>query len=160
MQRNAGPIYRLKKSEADKAEEELNQISKLNDVIIARKQASIDSINLLVQVEISNVEAKAYDGFAARLEGLDRITANSQAISLAHWFIIFLFIAIESAPIFVKLISPKGPYDDRLRVHEHLSDTVRGQQMATQNTTVRKQGQRLDAPEKEWLEGELGRSLR
>jgi hypothetical protein len=33
-------------------------------------------------------------------------------------FIILLFIAIETAPIFVKLISPRGPYDDLLELAE------------------------------------------
>ena len=31
--------------------------------------------------------------------------------------IILLFIAIETSPIFVKLISSKGPYDDLLEKH-------------------------------------------
>jgi hypothetical protein len=59
------------------------------------------------------------DGPAARMEALDRITGNSEAILWAHWFILLLFVAIETAPVFVKLISPKGPYDNLLRIAEH-----------------------------------------
>jgi hypothetical protein len=53
------------------------------------------------------------------MEALDRITESSSAILWAHWFIVLLFIAIETAPVFVKLISPKGPYDNLLRIAEH-----------------------------------------
>ena len=53
------------------------------------------------------------------MEALDRITGTSAAILWAHWFILLLFIAIETAPVFVKLISPKGPYDNLLRIAEH-----------------------------------------
>src|SRR5690606_1280406 len=69
--------------------------------------------------ELHALERSRLDGPAARLAALDRITENSQAIYWAHWFILLLFIAIETAPVFVKLISPRGPYDNRLRIAEH-----------------------------------------
>jgi hypothetical protein len=38
-----------------------------------------------------------------------------------------LFIAIETAPIFVKLISPRGPYDELLELHEEKVKLFKGE---------------------------------
>src|SRR5690606_7251798 len=37
---------------------------------------------------------------------------------IANLFIILLFVAVETAPIFVKLLANKGPYDYFLEKHE------------------------------------------
>jgi hypothetical protein len=44
-----------------------------------------------------------------------------------------LFIAIETSPIFVKLISAKGPYDDLLEKHEHSIENFKIEQMSKLN---------------------------
>jgi hypothetical protein len=54
-----------------------------------------------------------YDGLMARLDGLAKLP---QTPSL---FIMLLFICIETAPVFSKLFSAKGPYDEKLRNIEH-----------------------------------------
>ena len=54
-------------------------------------------------------------------------------MNLANIFIILLFIAIETAPIFVKLISSRGPYDDLLEKHEHSIETFKIEQMSKLN---------------------------
>jgi hypothetical protein len=46
------------------------------------------------------------------------LTEESQAMAMANIFILLLFIAIETAPIFVKLLADKGPYDEFLEKHE------------------------------------------
>src|SRR5690606_4750954 len=59
-----------------------------------------------------------YDGMAARMEALSQLTEQSKAMAMANIFIILLFVAIETAPIFVKLLAEKGPYDHFLERHE------------------------------------------
>ncbi len=71
------------------------------------------------EFNIQKVTIDKYDGLAARMEALSQLAKESNAIWLANIFIILLFIAIETAPIFVKLISERGPYDNLLEVHEH-----------------------------------------
>lgn len=117
--RNLGPIYKVKKADADKAESELDELSRANKgrIVVLEKLLS-ENINLM-NLEINSLERSRLNGPAARLEALDRITHTSQAILWAHWFILLLFIAIETAPVFVKLMSPKGPYDNLLRISEH-----------------------------------------
>ncbi len=69
---------------------------------------------------------------AARIDALDRLGSRSNAIYLASIFIMLLFIAIETAPIFTKLISPRSPYDHLLNEHEHVYEMA-----AKESITVR-----------------------
>ena len=61
---------------------------------------------------------EGFDGLAARMEALAALTKESSTMAMANILIMLLFIAIETAPIFVKLISPRGPYDEYLELHE------------------------------------------
>lgn len=117
--RNMGPIYRAKKQDALKAQLELDdlyarlipQIEEKEDKLLlldAKQNAELEALN---RVELS--------GFAARIEALDRVSQKSSAIAMASLFIMLLFIAIETTPIFVKLISSRSPYDYVLDKHEH-----------------------------------------
>ena len=117
--RNLGPIYKAKKADADAAAAELEILQAQNQALIQQKLDSLSQIDSLQTAEINGFERARYDGLAARMEALSNITAKSEAISIANIFIILLFIAIETAPLFVKLISQKGPYDELLQAHEY-----------------------------------------
>ena len=64
------------------------------------------------------------DLMAARMDALSRLSASSEAIAFASIFIMLLFIAIETAPIFVKLIAHKSPYDFLIDEKEHVFSAV------------------------------------
>lgn len=118
--RNLGPIYKAKKADADKAEAELQKFySEYRDrmSVVERNKAENDSLMLS---GIAGLERSRLNGPAARMEALSRISSKSSAISWANWFIMLLFIAIETAPVLVKLISAKGPYDNLLKMEEHV----------------------------------------
>ncbi len=119
MKKNLGPIYRAKKKEADLAQSELDQTLQTNLPLIAEHQTTIGSLEQTIQNEINALERSNYGGIAARMDALDRLAQGSMAIYLANIFIILLFISIETAPIFVKLISYRSPYDYLLHEHEH-----------------------------------------
>jgi hypothetical protein len=117
--KNIGPIYKAKKAEADKAQEELQALKGDRDAQIAFHQNAINELVAQEKGEIASLPREAYNGFAARLEALSRLSAKSEAISIASLFIIIMFICIETAPIIVKLIAIRGPYDFKLDAHEH-----------------------------------------
>ena len=121
MRRNAGPIFKIKKADADRVETELVDLMTTNNVQISEKQSRIAEISQNQQSELNGLEESLLNGLASRLEALNRITLSSNAIWMANWFIILLFIAVESAPVFVKLLSPKGPYDFALETVEYKS---------------------------------------
>jgi len=129
MQRNLGPIYKAKKVDADKAENELIALTAKNQTLIDQKLKEIADIKNTIAAEKVNMGRGRLDGMAARIDALSNLTKKSEAILWANWFIILLFIAIESAPIFVKLISGKGPYDEKLEAHEYAYKVNREEQI-------------------------------
>ncbi|MCB9307042.1 MAG: DUF4407 domain-containing protein [Lewinellaceae bacterium] len=119
-QRNLGPIYRAKKADADQAQAELDALLATALPQIVEKEAAAKSLEAEVQTAIAGLQRSTYNGLAARMEALERLTSKSQGILIASLFITLLFIAIETAPIMVKLISYRSPYDYLLHEHEHV----------------------------------------
>ena len=111
-----GPLYKEKRAFYEKAEADLNAIRAANMATLARLEKKID--NLYEQKESSLSSSKEvvgnYDGFLARFEALEKLTAENQALANAKTFISILFVLIETAPMLVKLMAPRGPYDDML----------------------------------------------
>jgi hypothetical protein len=118
--RNLGPIYLTKKANADQAQVELEQLSALNLAAIKEKEQSILQFETNEQGTISSLNRSNYDGFAARIDALSRLTQRSMAIYWASIFIMLLFVAVETAPIMVKLISQRSPYDYLLHQKEQI----------------------------------------
>jgi len=116
--RNMGKIFTLKSKAAEKAAEnyELTKMELLPKIEEQeQKLAAIDERKL---TELTNMEKATMSGFASRLKALHRLSAKDEAIKWAGLFLTILFLIIECAPILVKLISEKSPYDQRLEILE------------------------------------------
>ncbi len=117
--KNLGPIYTVKKANADKAEQELNDLRSVNQLLISRLREKKDSVLQVQSKELAAIDVSSIDGLALQIEALDRLTNKYDAISYANIFIMLLFIAIETSPVLIKLMSQRGPYDELLEAHEH-----------------------------------------
>lgn len=120
MRRNLGPIYLTKRAAADKAQSELDQVLLTNNALIASQQEKLNETETKMKEEINSLQRVSLDGFAARMEGLERASKRSEAIFIASIFITLLFITIETAPVVTKLILDRSPYDFVLNKHEQL----------------------------------------
>lgn len=135
--RNAGPIYKIKKADADRIGQELDQLRRKNDLLIQQKLHALDQADSAVAAEKNTLSKQKLDGPASRMEALSRLTQKSAAVWWANLFIVFLFIAIETAPVFVKLISPRGPYDHLLKIEEHGFEGQRIERIAQINASIK-----------------------
>lgn len=153
--RNAGPIYRIKKVDADRAEEELIALRTTNEALIAEKRTQIAANEQQTAASIAALEDASLNGLASRLEAMARLTAKSEAIFIAQWFILLLFIAIETAPIFVKLITQRGPYDYLQGSHEYKFQARHFQSMAETNAQIKEESRGLRGEEADYLEKKL-----
>jgi len=124
-----GPVYKEKREKHDAALAELNQLKLQNTEKIKAKEQAI----LGLQKDQKNAEVSTqpiisnFDGFMARIQALKK---------LPWWpsfFIFLLFLAIETAPIFTKLISQKGEYDFKLEDEESAVKTWVQQQVDQRN---------------------------
>jgi hypothetical protein len=118
--RNLGPIYRTKKAQADKAQADLEAVEARVLPLITEKQQAIAELEQQAESDIAALDRQAYGGMAARMDALHRLGEGSLAIYYASIFITLLFIALETAPVFVKLISSRSPYDYLLHEREHV----------------------------------------
>lgn len=157
--RNAGPIYQIKKTDADRVEKELEQLTTTNNALIQQKQ---NELNVLAQNQsnaLNEIQESQLSGLASRMEALSRLTKKSTAIWIAHWFIMFLFLAIETAPVFVKLISQRGPYDFVLKKEEYGVEAAYYEDLAKVNAVIKKRSTRLTQEEVDYVTNRLQLSL-
>ena len=119
MNKNLGPIYKAKKAEADNAQLELDQTVALIEPIVQSKRDQASELEANLTAAITNLAKTPLNGFAAQIDALGRIAQRSNTIWFASLFITLLFIAIETAPIFTKLIAHRSPYDFKLDEHEY-----------------------------------------
>lgn len=82
------------------------QIDNLNKTYLERKTAWV------------NANKKSAD-LPARLEALGNISSFGNSIWWASFVITLLFIALETAPVIVKLLTKRGPYDEKLDALEY-----------------------------------------
>lgn len=120
-----GPVYKEKRDKHDAALAELNQLKKDNAAKIETKELAIASLmesQKLNETKTQPIIAN-FDGLMARINALDKLPW------LPSFFIFLLFLAIETSPIFAKLISPKGEYDFKLEEQESAVKTWVKQQV-------------------------------
>ncbi|TSE04809.1 DUF4407 domain-containing protein [Aquimarina algiphila] len=105
-----GPVYKEKREKHDAALAELAALKKTNTEKIAglEIQKSQLATEYESQVVTSQPVIDNFDGLMAR------VTALNELPWLPSFFIFLLFLAIETSPIFAKLLSPKGEYDFKL----------------------------------------------
>lgn len=159
MRRNPGPIYKVKKADADMASEELEQLARVNGQRIASLESLLAGSIASMNREMDALDRAQMNGPAARLEALDRITRQSAAIFWAHVFILMLFIAVETAPVVVKLLSPKGPYDNLLRIAEHGFVVEEVRETAQTNADCKRQSEALPDHERNYVTNRLDTEL-
>jgi hypothetical protein len=158
--RNLGPIYKVKKADADKAEAELQALLQGHQARIRELDTSINSVEGSMNSEVVAMEKSKMNGPAARMEALDRLTKNSSAMWWASIFIVLLFIAIETSPIFVKLISSKGPYDSLLKIEEHKFFAQEVEALAKTNGGIKERSSTLPQHEREYIQDKLNSALK
>jgi len=124
-----GTNAKKKEQQLDAAQKALEDLRARNQIKIDTLDAQIREFTTLRQQEFEKQQPgiDGFDGLAARIDALDLLTQESAAMALANVFIMLLFIAIETAPIFVKLISPRGPYDDLLELAEDKVKLFKGE---------------------------------
>ena len=105
-----GPVYKEKREKHDAALAELQQLKQTNSEKIAALELEKASLASDYETRVSETQPiiDNFDGLMARIDALETLPW------LPSFFLFLLFLAIETTPIFAKLISPKGEYDLKL----------------------------------------------
>ena len=100
-----GPVYKEKREKHDAYLLELRDLKEQNGQKIAAIEAQIASLQQDYGQDVENSQPiiDGFDGLMARINALGKLPW------FPSFFIFLLFLAIETSPIVVKLLSPKGP---------------------------------------------------
>jgi hypothetical protein len=109
-----GPVYKEKREKHDAALVELDELKQKAQQKITGLEAEIISLQNL-QKESETISQPIIDNFDGLMA---RVNALGQLPWLPSFFIFLLFLAIETSPIFAKLLSPRGEYDFLLEDQE------------------------------------------
>ncbi|ALO16310.1 hypothetical protein L21SP5_02687 [Salinivirga cyanobacteriivorans] len=126
-----GPVYKEKQREYAFAVEELKelrtrivpQIASNNERIAVLNQKK-DELAATNQIVISRA-----NGFLSRLRALNELQEEEKTVYWASLFILLLFVVIEISPVFVKLISSRGPYDELFEAEQAALSQKAGKQV-------------------------------
>ena len=115
-----GPVYKEKREKHDGLLAELQQLKAENKVKIAANETQIAKLKGDYETQVVNTQPiiNNFDGLMARVNALGKLPW------LPSFFIFLLFLAIETSPIFAKLLSPKGAYDLKLEDQEAAIKTI------------------------------------
>jgi hypothetical protein len=109
-----GPVYKEKREKHDAYLAELRELKETNRQKILGIESQIAALNA-EYAQVVSVSQPVIDGFDGLMA---RINALGELPWFPSFFIFLLFLAIETSPIVVKLLAPKGPYDLKLEDEE------------------------------------------
>ncbi|WP_413999969.1 DUF4407 domain-containing protein [Flavobacterium sp. W1B] len=110
MKLGKGPVFKEKIAKHNLASAQLDTIRKNNLAKIAEKESKTKLLQSDLDKKVSETQPiiDGFDGLMARINALNKLPW------IPSFFIMLLFLAIETSPIIAKLLSPKGEYDFKL----------------------------------------------
>ena len=105
-----GPVFKEKIAKHDLAKKELDTLQKTNLAKIVEMEKNTKTLQTDLDNKITETQPiiDGFDGLMARINALNKLPW------LPSFFIMLLFLAIETSPIIAKLLAPKGEYDYKL----------------------------------------------
>lgn len=118
-----GPVFKEKIAKHDLAKAELDTLRKNNVAKIAEAEKSSKTLQTDLDKKVLETQPiiEGFDGLMARINALNDLPW------LPSFFIMLLFLAIETSPIIAKLLSPKGEYDFKVEDSEMALSTILAQ---------------------------------
>lgn len=102
-----GPVYAEKRLKHDAQLKALDSLKAASALKITEKEAKAKTLQADLDKKITETQPiiDGFDGLMARINALNKLPW------LPSFFIMLLFLAIETSPIIAKLLSPRGEYD-------------------------------------------------
>ena len=107
MKLGKGPVYKEKREKHDAQLQELQDLKEASGIQLSQKQSDLADLREKQKAQIASSQPiiDGFDGLMARINALGELAW------FPSFFILLLFMAIETAPVFAKVMAPKGAYD-------------------------------------------------
>lgn len=115
-----GPVYKEKREKHDRSLQELDTLKNRNASKIKTLESQTAELKKNQEAKIKSAQPviNEYNGIMARIDALGK---------LSFWpsfFIMLLFLAVETAPVLVKMMTAKGEYDFKLEDQENAVNQI------------------------------------
>ncbi len=117
-------IARAKQNEYEKLDAQYKQLQAESQP----KLHALDSSLAAIQAE-KNLQQKAFDqllndGFLTRIEALQHLVQNNDALKIRYYLLVALLMLIELMPVIAKYLLPAGSYDEKARLREAMEKII------------------------------------
>lgn len=113
-------IALAKRGEYLKLDTAYQQSLSTGNVQIASIDSSIQAIESNINKEEISFASYLNNGFLTRIEALDNLLDNNQALQFRYYLIVFILMLIELMPVIAKTMLPSGSYDEKVFLREKL----------------------------------------
>ncbi|WP_164996516.1 DUF4407 domain-containing protein [Bacteroides zoogleoformans] len=148
-----GPIYKEKVRNKEAIEKELSmwESSYQNELDNIRKQIEVNRTKGNEDISKGNDE----NGFCVRYEAFSNVKNENSDLKIVSIIVMLLFIIIETAPTFFKMMIASGPYDDYLRAEMYHAKIMSDKRVSDINDEINTEVQISTQRNKERLEAEV-----
>lgn len=157
-----GPLTRQRKEDYARVVSDLEALTQKNKLERDKAIPELDRLRkeLEEQSKKNNQIHEARTGFLEQLKALHQLADENEPIRNATRFLVILLSLIETAPVLIKLLARRGPYDDLLEAIEHKTRIRKKKEISDFNSEINKELERYDSViESRWLlEEQLRRS--
>lgn len=101
-----------------------NQINTLNDKVLSSETAYSGRLK------------DNFGGLRAQMKAFSDLRKEDRSTDIAAWFIMLLFVIIETAPTFFKMMMEDGPYDKLLQAEKHKVKVLADKSISDVNDAV------------------------
>ncbi|MGB3115569.1 MAG: DUF4407 domain-containing protein, partial [Ferruginibacter sp.] len=117
-------IALAKKAEYEKLDAEYQLMAKNILPKIDSSDATVKKINNAIIAEEAVFAGYFNDGFLTRIEALNNLIKNNNALQMRYYLIVCILMLIELMPVIAKTILPVGSYDEKVALREEMEREV------------------------------------
>lgn len=134
-----GPIYADKERFVNECQAAYDRYKATKSSDISRLNGEIDRVKKDILRHEEQIDKDAtQNGFAVRYEAFENVTSwhDHPALALVALMITLLFVIIETAPTFLKMMMEDGSYDDLLRAQKYKTKVLADKSISDVNDAV------------------------
>lgn len=134
-----GPVYSGKERYIEQLKSSRTRWETLKRPDIERLDKDISRVKEEIRRHEEQIDKDAtQNGFAVRYEAFENVTSwhDHPALALVALMITLLFVIIETAPTFLKMMMEDGPYDDLLRAQKYKTKVLADKSISDVNDAV------------------------
>lgn len=123
-----------KRNEYQKLDAEYQSLLKLSQPKLDSTEAALKEIDNTMKAEEAAFALYLNNGFLTRIEALNNLVKNNDALAFRYYLIVFILMLIELMPVIAKTLLPTGSYDEKVMLREEMEIDIA-------NSNIRKEQQ-------------------